>query len=280
MGFASIGASDQKKKKRDRILDRAGVHRVSGNSTSSERRTTDRAVKCIEDTDANADADGQAEDGNNVLAVFDKQERVRAYRQIADARGFVDLQDVLSIEVGIEEGEIDAAVGLVDVGGHEGLATSSDKTLLLRQRSFVIKLKGGGILRFEVSLRLHRANGAYAYPCRYQCFSIQVREEWVGRLQALRTYWRRRAELDALTQMDLTSPPPRRPHPSSSHTDQPKDVEINAPPDPLLLGKIYNFCRIEQCRPIVASGRFYIKRGLRGMFKHRYLLLLTGTLLE
>ena len=113
-----------------------------------------------------------------------------------------------------------------------------------------------------------------------QCYSVSVREEWVGRLQALQTYWRRRNELDAIQQMNLTSSPPRRPHPSSSHTDQPKDNEISAPPDPLLLGKIYNFCQVDLCRPIVASGRFYVKRGLRGKFKERYLLLLTGTLLE
>lgn len=160
MGFASIGASEKKKRKRDRILQRAGLHRVSGDATASERRAADRAVKCIE----GEDDEDESEEEEDIMAVLNKQERIRAYQQISDARGFFDLQDVVSIEVGVESGEIDAAVGLVDVGGPEGLATSEDKALLLRQRSFVLKLKGGASVRFEVRLRLDHLSVNMADP--------------------------------------------------------------------------------------------------------------------
>jgi hypothetical protein len=47
-----------------------------------------------------------------------------------------------------------------------------------------------------------------------------------------------------------------------------------------LLAKIFHFCILESCRTIISSGRFYLKRGLRGTFVERYVFLLPGVLLE
>jgi len=86
----------------------------------------------------------------NLLAILEREEKKRAFQQISDARGYVDLRDVVSVEVGVDEGEIDAAVGIFDVGGLEGLEVVEDKGLLSRQRSFVVTTRGGTSVRFEV----------------------------------------------------------------------------------------------------------------------------------
>ncbi|ORY66941.1 hypothetical protein BCR35DRAFT_308380 [Leucosporidium creatinivorum] len=267
LGFASVGAGEkEKKKKRERLLDRIGVSRIGG-GVGKEARRKERTVKSFEKGQGSSGGEeggGEDEDEENILAILEREEKKRAFQQISDARGYVDLRDVVSVEVGVDEGEIDAAVGIFDVGGTEGLEVVEDKGLLSRQRSFVVTTRGGTSVRFE-------------------CYSIAVREEWVGRLRALVTYWSRRERMDAIEQMELSSFGPRRQLPTDSHPnsrDPSPAREEETAETASLLSKVCNFCIMEECRPIVRCGRFFVKKGLRGMFKERYLILLAGTLVE
>lgn len=162
LGFASIGAGEkEKKKKRERLLARIGVSRVGGGIGKKEARRKERTVQSFDGgksvngsggKEAGEEEEEEEEDEEpNLLAIFEREEKKRAFQQINDARGYVDLRDVVSIEVGVDEGEIDAAVGIFDVGGPEGLEVVEDKGLLSRQRSFVVTTRGGTSVRFEVS---------------------------------------------------------------------------------------------------------------------------------
>lgn len=73
-----------------------------------------------------------------------------------------------------------------------------------------------------------------------------------------------------------------KPKPNGSHSrDQsPTGNEVVEPENGGVLSKIYNRCVMEGCRPLVLSGRYFVKKGLRGMFKERYVVLLAGTLIE
>lgn len=78
--------------------------------------------------------------------------------------------------------------------------------------------------------------------------------------------------------IQATSLPLYDPH---RHVDGPSgklddDFEASSP----LLSKIYNHCILDGCREIIACGRVFLKTGLRGTFRERYLFLLPGTLLE
>lgn len=150
MGFATIGANEQRKRKRDAFASRINLRSISGASSKQDMQTTTRALKSMQ---GSSTPGGQIDDDgeDDLLAVLDRQEKIRAYQQITNARGFVDLQDVVDVRVATHEGEIDAAEGILDIGGPDGLAVSEDKALLLRQRSFVINLKGGATVTFEVS---------------------------------------------------------------------------------------------------------------------------------
>lgn len=89
--------------------------------------------------------------------------------------------------------------------------------------------------------------------------------------------------MDAIEQMELSSFGPRRRPPTSSNPhsrEASPEREEETVEKASLLSKVYNFCIMEECRPIVRCGRFYVKKGLRGMFKERYLVLLAGTLVE
>jgi hypothetical protein len=71
---------------------------------------------------------------------------------------------------------------------------------------------------------------------------------------------------------------PRRPHSSESREPSPSRDDPAASAS--ILSRVFNWCLLEGCRAIIRCGRFYVKKGLRGQFQQRYLLLLPGTLLE
>ncbi|KAK4056605.1 hypothetical protein OIO90_002453 [Microbotryomycetes sp. JL221] len=257
-GFASLGKEQRKK---DKVLERIGVSRIGGGTGIRDKRKKDRALNLIENQRRTGHDDDDQDWGNeDLVAVFEHGEKLRLYKQICDARGYIDLRDVDSVEPDLdEEGQRSAAM-TPDLGGVQGMSTAADKSLLARQRSFLLKRKDGQAVRFE-------------------CHSIAVREEWVGRLKALVAFWTRRQITTAREQMELIGPILRKPHPDSTHTD-PRDRDDDQDPDPMLLTRVYNFCIKDGCRPVLLSGRFFIKKGLRGMFKERFLILLPGTLIE
>lgn len=162
LGFASI-ALGEKKGKRERLMDRVGVSRIGGGVGAKEERRKERTVKSLESsrvTSRSVQPEDELEDGSQVdlLQTLEVEEKKRAFQQITDARGFVDLRDVTSIDLAVNPGEIDAAVGIFDIGGPEGLAVAEDKDLLVRQRSFTVTTKNGSSVRFEVSGRFSSAD--------------------------------------------------------------------------------------------------------------------------
>lgn len=123
-----------------------------------------------------------------------------------------------------------------------------------------------------------------------QCYSISVRIEWEGRLQALARYWTRRERVDAIEQMELQPNSLSAPRLGRYH-GQPHGRALAGdatPPDPAealdlaspLLARVYNHCILDGCRAILRAGRFYVKHGVRGMFKERYIFLLQGVLVH
>ncbi|KAL8290217.1 hypothetical protein RQP46_003156 [Phenoliferia psychrophenolica] len=209
-----------------------------------------------------------------VLGILERDEAARAVKQIVAARGFVDLRDIEGIErLKSKDGTpIEVGDELEDVGGEEGLArVGVDKDAMRRARTFTLRTKSGVSVNFE-------------------CYSIAFATEWVGRLNALATYWSRRERIDAIEQMELQPNSLSSPRLSRYH-GQPHGRPLSSsssPPDPAgaldlaspLLARVYNHCILDGCRSIVRSGRFYVKHGVRGMFKERYIFLLKGVILH
>ncbi|KAK4055677.1 hypothetical protein OIV83_000223 [Microbotryomycetes sp. JL201] len=253
-GFASLS---KEPRKRDKLVARFGNSRIGGGVGISEKRKRERALSMI---DKQAEATSDSSNENNLIAVFNQAEKSRLFKQICDARGYIDLREVDCVEPDLDQDQEMTAKITPDLGGAQGLATAPDKSLRVRQRSFLVKRKDGHVMRFE-------------------CHSISVREEWVGRLRALVAYWTHRQVATARDHMELIGPELRPAHPTSTHT-QPRNRDNDADPDPMLLTQVYHFCIQECCRPIILSGRFFVKNGLRGIFKERRLMLLPGTLIE
>jgi len=125
-----------------------------------------------------------------------------------------------------------------------------------------------------------------------QCHSIDVRDEWVGRLRALVTYWRRRERVDAIQLMSLSPGdglvnklPPRSATQKFAWNENfdddgappPTRNEILTSPQ---LGHIYNWCLLDGCRAVMHKGAMHVKKGLRGTFHPRHVVLLPGVLVE
>ncbi|KDE09050.1 hypothetical protein MVLG_00768 [Microbotryum lychnidis-dioicae p1A1 Lamole] len=284
LGWSSIAVGSDKK--REKIIDRV-YHSVSGASGANlahERRKKERALQTI--FAENADEDSDVLEGDWV-AKMELSERRRAVQQILDAKGYVNLRDVERVG-GVDDAdeykgdEYETAAD--DIGGEEGMALAKDQTVLAKRRTFVIETKKGVKFSFE-------------------CYSIAVRDEWIGRLNALVTYWTRRERVDAIDQMELhPSSPYRRQEVIACLRNKIKNQNggaglVNKAPflnpsgsrtlgsttadgDATLLNKAFNWCILEGCRSIIFCGKFYVKKGLRGLFKERYLVLLPGTLIE
>ncbi|SCV70852.1 BQ2448_3614 [Microbotryum intermedium] len=284
LGWSSVVAGSEKK--RERILERVSrsVSGVSGASSANERRKRERALQTL--FAENADDEKFLDEGDWV-AKMELSERQRAVQQILEARGYVDLRDVARV------GTIDDAdsckgdeygTASNDLGGEEGMVQALDRVLLAKRRTFVIETKKGVKALFE-------------------CYSIAVRDEWIGRLNALVTYWTRRERVDAMDQMELhPSSPSRQAEVIARLRDKIKNQNeaagfVNRTPflhpggtrplgvtrsegDATLLNKAFNWCILQGCRSIIFCGKFYVKRGLRGLFKERHLVLLPGTLIE
>ncbi|KAM0745749.1 hypothetical protein T439DRAFT_306612 [Meredithblackwellia eburnea MCA 4105] len=260
LGFASMGAPDKKEKLWQRMTGRK--QRIE-RKEKRERRKLGLPPEADEDEFQDEDSD---EEVINPLDKLESDERKRSFQQILAARGFVDLRDLVSIErAKSKDGEELPEIHEVDdLGGEEGLKVAADKEFVRRSRSLVLRTSSGVEVRFE-------------------CYSVSVANEWIGRLQALVTYWTRRERVDAIEQMEL--------QPSKSNApgiqrfrgktvvreamDPAEAIELASP----LLARLYNFCILQSCRSIMRGGRFYVKTGVRGRFRERYIFLLRGTLL-
>ncbi|GAA5872147.1 hypothetical protein JCM1840_006333 [Sporobolomyces johnsonii] len=265
-GMASIAATPEKQGKMwRRVSDRGGMK--AAKQEKSRREWTLKSMEAADGERLKCDLDD--EDGRGMLELFEKEERKRAFLQISDARGFVSLSEIETIEHELEEAPREKWVRVVDPGGEDGLKVADDKQRLRKLRSFVVKTRSGMTVKFE-------------------CHSTNVCDEWVSRLSALVTYWRRRERVDAIRQMEISPhgglvkhlPP----FGSSARHDDDDDAEPPPAREELLssplLAQIYNWCILDGCRAVLKHGVLHVKKGLRGMFRKRHVLLLPGTLIE
>ncbi|KAJ3827599.1 Pleckstrin homology domain-containing protein [Lentinula raphanica] len=200
-------------------------------------------------------------------------EVARGVQQLLDANSVMDLRSILVVRramhptmqttYNIKEEDIDNQVDdetaevmvnqsdQEDIGGEEGLNKSEDKHDLRMRRSFELLLKNGHVLRFET-------------------YSCSVTIEWVERLQALVKYWRNKHRNDAKEEMELAQGyrPPVTPHiyaeaDRTNYAEPPVDPSSTLP----ALGSLFNWCVLEGCKPIVKSGKIFMRQGLHGQYR-------------
>ncbi|BGP15078.1 hypothetical protein JCM10213v2_003033 [Rhodosporidiobolus nylandii] len=283
-GMASLAAPSKRKKTQllRRVSDREGLRKSSTMSLKQERRRdwTVKSLDAVQSADTTLERRDEELDekgGDAFLEWLEAEERKRGFLQITDARGFVNLSEVDSVEAELSD-DHDAKerwLQVEDLGGDAGLKTAEDKARLRKMRCFVVKMRSGKTVRFE-------------------CHSIRVRAEWVDRLRALATYWRRRERVDAIQLMELSPSSGlvnRLPPPSTSARRHAYDgAELDDDGEPPLtrneilssphLAHFYNWCIIEGCRALMKQAVMHVKAGLRGTYRLRHVLLLPGTLVE
>lgn len=96
--------------------------------------------------------------------------------------------------------------------------------------------------------------------------------EWISRLRQLVSYWKKRHQVDARSEMDVvhtaTGRPRITPH---KHVHADEEMPPEAPPDPDAsspdLSLFYHWCVLEGCRPISKSGRLFGRQGLKGQYR-------------
>ncbi|GAA5822154.1 hypothetical protein JCM11251_004875 [Rhodosporidiobolus azoricus] len=302
-GMASLAAPSKKKKGQllRRVSERGGIRRGSLSMKQEKRRdwtlksmdaardgrtkksSSASGVGLEEHADEDDEEDEEDEDSDEVggegfLKWLADEEKRRAFLQITDARGFVNLSEIDSVEPELTDDHDpkEKWVKVDDPGGEEGLHAAEDKARLKKMRGFVVKTRSGVTVRFE-------------------CYSISIREEWVDRLRALSAYWRRRERVDAIQLMELSPSSGlvnRIPPPSTSisrrHAYDGTIADDDGEPPPTRndilssphLAHFYNHCILEGCRALMKQGVMHVKKGMRGVFRLRHVLILPGTLIE
>jgi hypothetical protein len=104
----------------------------------------------------------------------------------------------------------------------------------------------------------------------FQTHSRRVALEWIERLRALIVYWRQRHRVDARTEMDLAQSfrPPLTPHTRACQDDDMPPQSLADPAAPLPdLNRLYDWCVMKGCKPIVKGGKLFVRRGFHGPYK-------------
>ncbi|TFK52368.1 hypothetical protein OE88DRAFT_1627947 [Heliocybe sulcata] len=198
-------------------------------------------------------------DMRNIMAVR------RAFQHIMQpAEQWRNVQTFSEEERGLRDEVEWDETDLGDEGGDEGLNTSDDKPRLRMKRSFEVVLKNGHIFRFE------------AHSCR-------VALQWIDHLRALVRYWQHRLRIDAREEMNIVQlgtgqarPTPRVYRDGHTAHVLPPDPEASLPD----LSNIYNWCLLENCRPILKGGKLFVRKGLRGRYQYVQLFLVSGHLVQ
>ncbi|GJE98302.1 hypothetical protein PsYK624_145290 [Phanerochaete sordida] len=217
-------------------------------------------------------------------------EALRGARQVLAAHGLCDLRSIVAVRRAFQvmpprTADVDAtavpqwedAPGFWeaveqddedhrDAGGAEGLAKALDTLQMRRRRSFELVLTSGQVVRFEA-------------------YSAQYALEWIARLRPLISYWRKRHQVDARNEMDITHTATGRPRITPHRPlDSEREERPEAPPDPEDLSPelscFYDWCLLEGCRAISKTGRLFGRKGLRGQYQHMQLVLVQGHLVE
>ncbi|KAF9527557.1 Pleckstrin homology domain-containing protein, partial [Crepidotus variabilis] len=144
-------------------------------------------------------------------------------------------------------------------------AKTSDKGQMKMRRSFELLLNTGHVMRFEA-------------------YSAKVGVEWIERLRALIFYWKRRHRADAKQEIELAQAQRPRLTPQTRVRQDDHAVPPEAPADLsapyAAVDSLYNWCILEGCKPIVKSGRIYMRKGIRGQFNLVQLFLVAGHLVR
>lgn len=140
-----------------------------------------------------------------------------------------------------------------DPGGEEGLSKLGDKVQMRLRRSFEFLLKNGRVVRLE------------AYSCQHAL-------EWISRLRPLISYWRKRHQVEAKSEMDVVYASTGRPRVTPrAQLEHEREAPPDAPPDPEKssadLSSWYNWCLLDGCRAVTKCGKLFGKKGLRGQYQ-------------
>ncbi|GAA5987003.1 hypothetical protein JCM10908_000988 [Rhodotorula pacifica] len=269
VGMASLAQPD--KKKREKLW--SPISRsVLRDHAHEQRRRRDRALQNMSVAELADEAFGKplsaeelngtaAEcDGNAMLEYLETMEKKRSFLQVMDAQGYVQLSEIVSVEPEVET-PTDAQV------------QDDSKDLSRKLRTVIVDFD---------SVR----------SVKLVCPSTEVRDEWILRLRALATYWRRRERVNAIQHMELSGADAMINRLSTRGAQRRHAYEEDAdactePPlsrDEVLssphLTHLYNWCMLEGCRAILREGVMHVKQGLRGIYHKRHVVLLPGILLE
>ncbi|KAF7291599.1 hypothetical protein HMN09_01251000 [Mycena chlorophos] len=214
-------------------------------------------------------------------------EMQRGAKQIFEATGVVDLRSVLAVRRAFQpivpathdrqptaEDTSSIHPGTPverttsddeDEGGEESLRVAQDKLHVKMKRSFELLLKNGHVIRFEAHSR-------------------KVALEWVERLRELLVYWKQRHRIDAAEEMDLAQAyrprlTPRR-HVMRNDSELPPEAPMDLTAALPTLSNMYPLCCLESCKPIIRSGRLFMRRGFYGQYKYIHLFLVPGHLVQ
>lgn len=264
-GMATLAQPDKKKREklwspvaRSVLRDHSHQHRKRRDRALQSLSLADIADEAFGDPMALCDDYAANCDGNHMLEYLETMEKKRAFLQVTDSLGYVRISEIQSVEPELET----TAANL------DGSKENSRKL-----RRLIVNFDSGRYVKLE-------------------CPSNDVRDEWVVRLRALATYWRRRERVDAIQYMELSGSaamvhrlPARGPHKKHAYEDEP-DADTMPPlsRDEVLashhLTHLYNWCLLDGCRAILREGIMHVKQGLRGMYQMRHVVLLPGILLE
>ncbi|KAF5389237.1 hypothetical protein D9757_003483 [Collybiopsis confluens] len=171
----------------------------------------------------------------------------RGIRQLSDATGVVDLRSILAVRR----------------AEHPVMQITHDIKVVTEER------------KEEEEERRPRLNNR-AYSCMFNL-------EWITKLQALVKYWKRKHRNDAKEEMRLaqTVRPLVTPY---IHSEVYKATYAEPPVDPTsplpALGSLFNWCALDGCKPVIKSGKVFMKKGLHSQYWLMDLVLVPEHLLQ
>ncbi|KAK8858607.1 hypothetical protein IAR55_002836 [Kwoniella newhampshirensis] len=174
---------------------------------------------------------------------LDAEHRRLAYL-IERSAGRVDLRDIVSVKLVKDE----SSTRFTQPDGHEETNGASEG----QSDTFDIEYSSGGTVRLQAA-------------------SPDVAKEWVERLEALGSYWKRRQRVDARQRMDVMT--------LHSKDDPFAGTELSNTTD-VGLSDIWDWCAIKGCRSICISGRLHLKRDKYDKFRLKYFVLTQGYLVS
>ena len=166
-----------------------------------------------------------------------------------------------------------------DAGGDEvlnGIADTGARDALKTRRSFELVLRSGEVIRFEVSatsrhveINIFKTRSFAFFLARIvQAYSCKAAAEWSAGLGRLIAYWTHKQRVEARQEMEIVHAisgrtrymGPKMGDDAYAYPAPPPDAREVSP----LLGGLWHWCALENCRSIIRAGRLFMREGLRG----------------